>query len=236
MLLSSSPSTPRRMKAPRSSTTSMSVCPSSLMDRFSLVLDVGTLEHIFRLSNRDSQLHANGGTGRPSPTRNASQQRGGPRVLSIQSRAALSRSLHPSYGFRIEQMLLMELGARGDGGGIRSPTRPSWEAGHSSEVGHRRIYSSARPPSGPGTYVRPAPPTAERLCAAQWQDKPPQQAPTGLEKSLSWAVKRLPWSKQAYLNLRPARRALFMRREYRKLPSHFQPVSGPSHHSTLDDS
>jgi hypothetical protein len=198
--------------------------PDDLADRFSVVFDAGTLEHIFdfptAIRNCMRMVREGGHLLIVTPTNNEA----GHGFYQF-SPELFYRILAPAYGFWVEQMLLREKGAR----------RASWyDALDPDTVGARAQYRSR---SVTYLYLRarrigsvpefdPAPQQSDYM--AHWQRRgSPPAAGNRLEALMHAVGERAPRLRRIYLARRPRTRALYRRPNYRHLQSHFRRVGGP---------
>lgn len=198
--------------------------PDDLADRFTMVLDGGTLEHIFdfptAIRNCMRMVRPGGHLLLVAPTNNES----GHGFYQF-SPELFYRALAPAYGFTIEQMLLREHAVR----------RKAWyEVADPAVVGGRAQY---RTRSVAYLYVRarrvgpirpfdPAPQQSDY--AARWRDE--WQVPA--EQSGMASVRRVvgglaPRLRHHYLQWRPRTGVWYHRPDYRRLPTHFRRVGDP---------
>lgn len=198
--------------------------PETLKGRFSAVLDVGTIEHIFNfpaaIQNYMQMVSPGGHLLLVSPANNEA----GHGFYQF-SPELLYRVLAPAYGFQVEQMLLLELGAR----------KPRWYAVADPD----RIGARAQFRSRAVTYlfvcaqrigdVRPfEPPPQQSDYAAQWRGTGRPPAGTNVGEKVGRVVASIsPSAKQFYQSFMTRRRSLYRRNIYSELRSHFTPISGP---------
>jgi hypothetical protein len=198
--------------------------PDDLVGRFTMVLDGGTLEHIFdfptAIGNCMRMVKLHGHLLLVTPTNNES----GHGFYQF-SPELFHRALAPEYGFRIERMLLREHAVW--------PKR-WYEVADPGAVGGRAQYRSR---SVAYLYVR-----ARRIGPVAPFDPPPQQSDYVARWNDEWrppaeragmaSVRRVigevaPELKRRYLQVRPRTRSWYQRPDYRRLPTHFRRVADP---------
>jgi SAM-dependent methyltransferase len=195
--------------------------PDCLADRFSMVLDSGTLEHIFNfpvaIRNCMRMVKEGGHLLLVTPTNNEA----GHGFYQF-SPELLFRVLAPEFGFNVEQMLLREVGLR----------RKAWyEVADPGVVCARAqyrtrsvayLYVRARR-VGPVPAFDPAPQQSDY--AARWrEDWHPLAEPRGIASLLRAVGRRAPQLEELYLRWRPGTRGWYRRHDYRHLPTHFRRV------------
>lgn len=195
-----------------------------LVDRFSMVLDSGTLEHIFdfptAIRNCMRMVAPGGHLVIVTPTNNEA----GHGFYQF-SPELFYRVLAPRYGFEVEEMLLRDKGSR----------RRSWyRVSDPDDVGARAQF---RTRSVTYLYVRarrigPVPPfdqaPQQSDYAAHWEQRgrPPAER-TSIGALMRAAGRLLPGLKRLYLSWTPRTRAMYRRQDYRHLQQHFRRVEGP---------
>ena len=199
--------------------------PDDLADRFTMVLDGGTLEHVFdvptALRNCMRMVAPGGHLLLVSPVNNEA----GHGFYQF-SPELFYRTLSAPYGFHVEQMLLLEH-CRG---------RPRWyTVADPDEVGSRAqfrtrsvayLYVRARR-IGPVPPFDPAPQQSDY--SARWGDRWHRPAEgAGLVSQVRAALSRVPQAKALYLRWRPNTAVWYKRHDYRRLGTHFRPVAGPA--------
>jgi len=199
--------------------------PDDLADRFTMVLDGGTLEHVFdvptALRNCMRMVAPGGHLLLVSPVNNEA----GHGFYQF-SPELFYRTLSAPYGFHVEQMLLLEH-RRG---------RPRWyTVADPDEVGSRAqfrtrsvayLYVRARR-IGPVPPFDPAPQQSDY--SARWDDRWHRPAEgAGLVSQVRGALSRVPQAKALYLHWRPNTAVWYRRHDYRRLGTHFRPVAGPA--------
>lgn len=199
--------------------------PDDLAGRFTMVLDGGTLEHVFdvptALRNCMRMVAPGGHLLLVSPVNNEA----GHGFYQF-SPELFYRTLSPPYGFRVEQMLLLEHRRGG----------PRWySVADPDEVGSRAQF---RTRSVAYLYVRarrigsvppfdPAPQQSDY--SARWDERWHRPAEgAGLVPLVRRVVSRVPYAKSLYLRWRPNTRVWYKRQDYRRLSTHFRPMTGPA--------
>lgn len=197
--------------------------PDELANRFTMVLDGGTLEHIFdfptAIRNCMRMVRPDGHLLFVTPTNNES----GHGFYQF-SPELFYRALAPQYGFRIEQMLLREHGVW---------PRMWYEVADPGAVGGRAQY---RTRSVAYLYVRarrvgsvppfdPAPQQSDYVARWQedWQPPADRLATASIRRVIS---ERAPQLRRLYLRWRP-RTGWYRRPDYRRLPTHFRRAADP---------
>lgn len=203
--------------------------PDDLVDRFSFVLDAGTLEHIFdfptAIRNCMRMVQEGGHLMIVTPTNNEAGH-----GLYQFSPELFYRVLTPAYGFQVEQMLIRDKG----------PRRTHWyEVSDPDVVGSRAQYRSR---SVTYLYIRArrigpvpvfSPPPQQSDYAAHWQQRgqPPAER-TSVASVVRRVGRRAPWLKRIYRSWRPGTRGLYKRYDYRHLGSHFRRIDSPEASAT----
>lgn len=198
--------------------------PDDFVDRFTMVLDAGTLEHIFdfptAIRNCMRMVAPGGHLLLVTPTNNEA----GHGFYQF-SPELFYRVLAPRYGFMVEDMLLRDKG----------PRRAQWyRVSDPDAVGARAQYTTR---SVTYLYVRarrigdvpallPAPQQSDYTAHWEQRGMPPA------ERTRLGAVRRAagdlaPGLKRLYLSWVPRTRSLYKRQDYRHFPTHFKRVSGP---------
>jgi len=198
--------------------------PHDLVDRFNLVLDAGTLEHIFdfptAIRNCMRMVAPGGHLLIVTPTNNEA----GHGFYQF-SPELFYRVLAPRYGFEVEEMLLRDKG----------PRRTSWyHVADPDAVGARAQF---RTRAVTYLYVRarrigPVPPfdqaPQQSDYAAHWEQRGRPPAERTSVGTVTRAAGRLaPGLKRLYLSWSPRTRAMYRRQDYRHLQKRFQRVGAP---------
>ena len=198
--------------------------PAHLVDRFTMVLDAGSLEHIFdfptAIRNCMRMVAPGGHLLMVTPTNNEA----GHGFYQF-SPELFYRVLAPRYGFEMEEMLLRDKG----------PRRTHWyHVCDPDTVGTRAQY---RTRSVTYLYLRarrigavpaldPAPQQSDYTAHWEHRGAPPAER-TRLRSVTRVAGRMMPGAKQLYLSWRPRTRSMYRRPDYRHLRAHFRRVDAP---------
>jgi hypothetical protein len=211
--------------------------PADLEGRFSMLLDVGTLEHVFdfptAIRSCMRMVEVGGHLLLVTPTNNEA----GHGFYQF-SPELLFRVLAPAYGYEIEDMLLLELGRRGASWfRVTDPQTVESRAQFVSRAVTYLFVLARR--VGPVPTFDPAPQQSDYVSA--WREgwwKPTQNASRPAESSILAFVRRirrqLPapvdrgyrWFRRRMSRARHTQ-SLFGRVDYSQLTSHFTPIDLP---------
>lgn len=198
--------------------------PEELVDRFSVVIDSGTLEHIFdfptAIRNCMRMVKPGGHLLIITPTNNEA----GHGFYQF-SPELFFRVLAPRYGFEVEQMLLRDKGPR---------VTHWYEVSDPDAVGSRAQYRSRAVTYlylrarriGPVPPLDPPPQQSDYTAHWQQRGQPPAER-TQLGALIRLAGDRAPALKAYYLSWRHRTRTMYRRHDYRHLTSHFRRVEAP---------